>query len=191
MIVEDYSNSSMAIRVLDICTGSGCIAHSINKFLAKSVVYACDISCDALELADSQFRDKDSNLLGAVSFFKCDVLGSTAKSDIEQIVGKDIDIIVSNPPYICAQEKPLMKDNVLNYEPSIALFVSDDDPLIFYRVIAKLALALLCSGGRLYFEINERFGNELLYLMQDMGYINCSIIKDLNGKDRFALASKQ
>lgn len=178
-------------RVLDICSGSGCITWSVAAAFPKSKVYGCDISPAALEISKGQKIESDdaADTLAAAEFFECDILSDDAGSVIEKACGEGkFNVIVSNPPYVCEEEKPLMHRNVLEYEPSLALFVPDSNPLLFYRRIAELAVGLLCGGGTLLFEINERFGAETLLMLQDLGYADCKVVQDLFGKDRMVSA---
>ena len=175
------------LRVLDICTGSGCIAWSISAELPHAQVYGCDISKEALGIAKGQCVE------GAkADFFECDILSQTALEAISRECGDGLfDIVVSNPPYVCECEKQLMQKNVLDFEPSIALFVPDDDPLRFYRRIAQLSGRLLKLGGMLFFEINERFGQQTLKMLEETGYQGCSVVQDLFGKERMTVAVRK
>lgn len=168
-------------KVLDICTGSGCIAHSLAAGLGeRASVWGCDISQEALEVAASQ---SISSFIP--QFFRWDVLNEALPEAVRETGVSKFNRIVSNPPYVCEAERPLMRKNVLDFEPEIALFVPDDDPLLFYRRIARLGKELLAEGGRLYFEINERFGKEVAALLELEGYSGCTVLKDINGKERF------
>ena len=174
------------VRVLDICTGSGCIAWSVAAELGKRAqVYGCDISPEALAIACGQEIDAD------VKFFECDILAPQA----EEVIGAEcgaakFDIIVSNPPYVCECEKELMQKNVLDFEPELALFVPDDDPLRFYRRIAQLSGRLLKPGGKLFFEINERFGRETVEMLEEDGFVGCRVLQDIFGKERMVVACR-
>ena len=174
------------VRVLDICTGSGCIAWSVAAELGKRAqVYGCDISPEALAIACGQEIDAD------VKFFECDILAPQA----EEVIGAEcgaakFDIIVSNPPYVCECEKALMQKNVLDFEPELALFVPDDDPLRFYRRIAQLSGRLLKPGGKLFFEINERFGRETVEMLEEDGFVGCRVLQDIFGKERMVVACR-
>ncbi len=188
---ESGENENGSLRVLDICAGSGCIAWSLAAGLPGSKVWGCDISEEALEIARSQKISSASE----VSFFKCDVLDSLAE---ETIIGASgggcFDIIVSNPPYVCDAERSQMRPNVLDYEPDLALFVPDDDPLKFYGRIVELSggeKGLLRRGGMLYFEVNERFALETSALMQSAGFVECRIICDMFGKERMVKGRKE
>ena len=174
------------VRVLDICTGSGCIAWSVAAELGKRAqVYGCDISPEALAIACGQEIDAD------VKFFECDILAPQA----EEVIGAEcgaakFDIIVSNPPYVCECEKELMQKNVLDFEPDLALFVPDDDPLRFYRRIAQLSGRLLKPGGKLFFEINKRFGRETVVMLEETGFVGCRVLQDIFGKERMVVACR-
>ena len=170
-------NPKPKLRILDIGTGTGCIPITLALEMNSPEVFAIDISEKALEVAS----ENAENLHAKVDFSKCDIL-----KEMPQI--KDLDILVSNPPYIPLEEKGLMHPNVLDYEPDLALFVSDEDPLIFYRTIAEKGKSLLQPFGKIYFEINERFGNDVVKLLNSLGYQHTRILKDLNGKDRIVAA---
>lgn len=164
------------LKILDICTGSGCIAIALAKNLSDNLTFALDISEPALDVAMLNARNNKVNL----NFQKYDVLKDELPFNCL------FDIIVSNPPYVGLSEKNLMNKNVLDFEPEIALFVEDKDPLIFYNRITELATGSLSKGGRLYFEINEKFGEQIRSLLINTGFEEVTIIKDLNGKDRIA-----
>lgn len=170
-------NPKPKLRILDIGTGTGCIPITLALEMNSPEVFAIDISEKALEVAS----ENAENLHAKVDFSKCDIL-----KEMPQI--EDLDILVSNPPYIPLEEKGLMHPNVLDYEPDLALFVSDEDPLIFYRTIAEKGKSLLKPFGKIYFEINERFGNDVVKLLNSLGFQNTRILKDLNGKDRIVAA---
>ena len=177
-IVQDNKKSENSIKILDIGTGSGCIAISLAKNIPNSKITAIDISEKALKIA--QKNAIKNNV--AVTFLKKNILKT---SNLEQI----FDIIVSNPPYVRNLEKNEIKKNVLDYEPHLALFVDDDDALIFYRTIATLALKNLSENGRLYFEINQFLGLETVQLLEKLGYKNIELRKDIYGNDRMIKAS--
>ena len=158
LIIEREQNNSP--RILDVCTGSGCIALALRNGIKNSEVEGVDISEGALEVAQ-----KNNDLCCCnVNFYKYDVIEETPK------ITDRYDIIVSNPPYICQFEKEKMSRNVLDNEPHIALFVSDNDPLVFYIKIADLVRSILSSKGKLYFEINPLFINELRDMLLEKGY---------------------
>lgn len=200
------------LRILDICTGSGCIAWSVAAQLPGARVYGCDISEVALEIAGGQeiyaagdaaaarcaaenagAAGQDEMPAGAkVEFFRCDILAEDALERIAQACGEEkFDIIVSNPPYVCESERALMQKNVLDFEPDLALFVPDDDPLRFYRRIAQLSGRVLEGGGKLFFEINERFGNETVQMLLQEGFVECRTIKDIFGKERIVAGMRK
>ena len=166
------------VCVLDIGTGSGCIAVSLSKALGNAVVEAWDISDRALEIAK---HNSDRHEAGVV-FRKKDILKVVADE-----VGK-YDVIVSNPPYICNRESADMSDNVLSYEPHLALFVPDDEPLLFYEKIADYASQSLKDGGQLYFEINRLFGDSVVAMLEQKGYVDVELRKDQFGNDRMVKA---
>ncbi|MBQ3844009.1 MAG: peptide chain release factor N(5)-glutamine methyltransferase [Bacteroidales bacterium] len=162
--------------ILDIGTGSGCIAISLAKLLTDSKVTAVDVSEKALNVARKNAKANEVN----VRFILDDILNPQNP----ELIDNQYDIIVSNPPYVCESEKSEMRANVLDYEPSSALFVSDNDPLIFYRRILEFAQKALKPGGEVWFEINENFGEEMKNLCLEQGFKNVEIIKDFRGKDR-------
>lgn len=163
--------------VLDIGSGSGCIALALKDQLINGVVHGMDISPEALELA----RENSRELGLDVHFFERDVF-------------KDWDLpakyrlIISNPPYVTFSEKVKMRANVLEHEPRLALYVADDDPLTYYREIGDKGRRYLVQGGLLFFELNERFAGQTLDLLQKLGYAELQLIKDFLGKDRFLKA---
>lgn len=164
--------------MLDIGTGSGCIAISLQHFLPRARVFACDVSEGALRLAEA-----NAGKLGKeVNFFLLDVL-QVEKHE------RSYDIIVSNPPYIPRKEKAEMEKKVTDFEPGLALFVQDDDPLLFYRSIARFARKYLRSGGHLYFEIHRDFGTACVELLQSMNFRNVIKRKDILGNDRMVRAT--
>lgn len=167
-------------RILDVGTGSGCIAISLAKELPDALVTAWDVSPEALSVARANAR----KLQADVRFVECDVLACQVDE-----VGL-YDVIVSNPPYVTEAEKADMEPNVLQWEPSLALFVPDDDPLRFYRRIAVLGRDMLADGGRLYFEINRAYGREMVEMLRTMGYVRVRVEKDLSQNDRFVIAEK-
>ena len=167
-------------RILDVGTGSGCIAISLAKELPDTLVTAWDVSPEALSVARVNAR----KLQADVRFVECDVLACQVDE-----VGL-YDVIVSNPPYVTEAEKADMEPNVLQWEPSLALFVPDADPLRFYRRIAVLGRDMLADGGRLYFEINRAYGREMVEMLRAMGYVGVRVEKDLSQNDRFVIAEK-
>lgn len=205
---------AFAGTIADLCTGSGCIAHSLAGAFPQARVFGCDISPEALEIARNQdrpaIRAVCDTVCGAVpdtvpvsdsvsgrhpgsgpEFFLCDILADTAESLLrKRLPGGRADIIVSNPPYVCESEKAAMHRNVLDYEPACALFVPDDRPLLFYERIAGLAFGLLTPGGRLYLEINERFPDPVAALLARTGFERTEVFPDLNGRPRMVSARK-
>ena len=167
-------------KILDIGTGSGCIAISLSKKLPEAEVHAWDISEVALEVA----KQNNEQLSASVHFEQHDILTYQATGE------EAFDLIISNPPYITESEKAEMETNVLAWEPSIALFVPDNDPLLFYRRIGELALRMLTPNGKLFFEINRAYGDATKQLLCNQGYKNIHIQKDLSGNDRFVYAER-
>ena len=174
------SESAGEERILDIGTGSGCIAVSLADKLPKATVAAWDISTEALAVATENSKANNCN----VEFKHVDILEY-------QPTGEQFDIIVSNPPYIKENEKEAMHANVLDWEPHTALFVPDNDPLLFYRIIAKKGLTLLFPGGKLYFEINRAHGKETMEMLAALGYTNIELRKDFADNDRMIRAVKR
>lgn len=172
---EANSNES----ILDIGTGSGCIAISLANKLPQSKVSAWDISTDALAVATENSKASGCNVV----FKQVDILAY-------QPAGEQFDIIVSNPPYIKEVEKSAMHSNVLDWEPHTALFVPDNDPLLFYRTIAQKATTMLRPGGKLYFEINRAHGKETVEMLAALGYANIELRKDFADNDRMIRAVK-
>jgi release factor glutamine methyltransferase len=167
--------------ILDIGTGSGCIAISLKIEIPEAEVVAIDISADALALAQHNATFHKAPL----TFIKKDVLHMHSTD-----LATTFDVLVSNPPYIALAEKDSMKANVLANEPHVALFVPDTNPLIFYDRIAALAQEKLKHGGFLFFEINERFGTEVLAMLVKKGFKHLELRKDLSGKDRMVKAQR-
>ena len=148
--------------------------------MKNSVVTAVDVSEKASEIANKNAEANGVN----VRFILDDILNPKNP----ELIDNQYDIIVSNPPYVCESEKSEMRANVLDYEPSTALFVSDDDPLVFYKKILEFAQKTLKPNGKVWFEINERFGREMRNLCLDMGFKNVEIIKDFRGRERIVKA---
>lgn len=176
LIVKKESNAK---RILDVGTGSGCIAITLAKEIPDSYVEAWDVSEEALQIA----KRNNQKLAGGVQFKRKDVL-----EEIPQ--GASFDLIVSNPPYITFSEREEMESNVLEWEPGLALFVPDENPLVFYKRIATIGLDLLEDGGVLYFEINSLFGGQLVKLLEALGYVDVELKKDFFQRDRFIRARK-
>ena len=172
---EEGRNTS----ILDIGTGSGCIACTLAAELADAEVTAWDISDDALRIATENAKRTNVH----VSFEKVDVLNTSLLN--RERPATWLDIIVSNPPYICNKERATMERNVLEHEPELALFVPDDDPLLFYRTIARFAAKTLNPGGALYFEINPLYVSEMQQMLSKEGFSHTEIRNDQFGKQRF------
>ena len=177
-ILEDH-RSDEGCKILDIGTGSGCIPVSLAHFMSGAEVEAWDISDGALDVARRNANQNEVKVL-----FR--------KQNVFEVLPSEsyYDVIVSNPPYITEKEKGDMEANVLDWEPSIALFVPDTDPLLFYRKIAELGLDMLVAGGALYFEINRAYGEMMRTMLEDMGYNNVELRKDMFGNDRMIKAIK-
>ena len=188
IIRQDYDRPYCAlqppepIRVLDIGTGSGCIAITLALDIPNTEVAAWDISPDALFMA----RENAHRLGTDVNFQLHDILDSESLPEPER--RQKSEIIVSNPPYICNSERKDMTHNVLDYEPETALFVPDDDPLRFYRAIGRYARQALKPDGRLYFEVNARYADDVADMLRSLSFSSTEIRKDDFGKNRFVLA---
>lgn len=178
--VEAFRRDLESTRIIDLCTGSGCIAWTLAMELPGTEVLAVDISEAALDVAGGQAFDRDG--AKAPVFLKADVLAGMLP------VPGLFDVIVSNPPYVMEKEKSQMRRNVLDHEPHLALFVSDDDPLLFYRAVADSAKALLKTGGLCLVEINEALGPETADVFIVRGFSDVRVMKDLNDRDRFVYA---
>jgi len=176
-IIKD-NHKKENISILDIGTGSGCIAIALAKFLPNSKVSAIDISKEALEIANENALKNNVS----INFIEANILNTTTLSS-------QFDIIVSNPPYVRELEKNEMHKNVLDNEPHLALFVKNENPLLFYDKIASLAQSNLTGNGLLYFEINQYLGKEMLELLKLKGFTNIEIKKDIYGVDRMMKAS--
>lgn len=175
------TNSNETTRILDIGTGSGCIPLALKNRLKISNISAVDISESALTVAKQNAELYRLN----VHFSKTDIL------KWENYEWDNFDVIVSNPPYVRASEKKEMKSNVLAFEPENALFVSDEDPLVFYRRIAEFAQKYLYEKGKLFFEINEYLGNEMCELLESIGFEEVELMRDINGKNRMLYCQKK
>lgn len=184
LVKTDFANRKR-LDVLDIGTGTGCIAITLALELEGSRVRAVDVSADALALA----ADNAHRLAANVDFVESDVLAWGHASQ-QPLVDGQYDIIVSNPPYIMDSERAAMEANVLDYEPHIALFVPDADPLLFYRQIAVFALSHLTKRGRLYFEINQALGAETVDMLHSLGFTNVRLHTDINQNARMITSKK-
>lgn len=177
-IISVYSSQLTAkdFKILDIGTGSGCIPITLKKYLPNAGLSTLDVSSEAIAVAK-----QNAQRIGAdIDFITADILTFQSK--------EKFDVIVSNPPYIRDLEKKEMHDNVLLHEPHLALFVSDDNPLIFYKAIADFAKTNLKSNGHLFFEINEYLGKETVEMLKDKEFIDIELRKDMQGKDRMIKA---
>jgi release factor glutamine methyltransferase len=176
-IVKEASPNS---KILDIGTGSGCIAISLKHFLPNSEVFACDISEESLHTAIKNAKQNNTD----IHFFQADIL-KYSKSDVLY------DVIVSNPPYIPVYEKDMLDFRVKDYEPSSALYVPDDDPLLFYRKIAEFAELYLVSGGKIFFEIYSEYAKDCVELLENMVFQQVVLKQDISGKDRMLCGIKK
>lgn len=176
-IINDVSNDGN-IRILDIGCGSGCIAITLAKELKNSTVTALDISKDAISLTEENCKINN-----------CQV--ECINDDIFNFSDAQYDIIVSNPPYICDNEAADIESNVIDYEPHLALFVPDNSPLKFYEKITEYAARNLRSRGKLYFEINRKYGKEMQLLLENFGFINIELRKDISNNDRMIKGEKR
>jgi len=166
------------VAALDIGTGSGCIPIALAKHTDAKVL-AIDVSEDALLIAEENAKNNEVE----IDFIHQDILQTNSL--------QKVDLIVSNPPYVLESEKEKMQENVLDYEPELALFVEDKNPLIFYKKIASLAINFLNENGKLFFEINAKFGKETVEMLADIGFVNIELKKDMNDKDRMIKAIKK
>lgn len=172
-VLESVAAEAMSgLQILDVGTGSGCIAVVLKKHLDTAGVFALDVSKDSLSMAS------DNAIIN-------EVVINFIEADIREYSGREtFDVIVSNPPYITMNEKLEMHENVLAHEPHLALFVSNEDPLVFYKAIADFALLNLKPDGFLFFEINEHLGKETVQMLNDKSFINIELRRDMQGKDR-------
>lgn len=181
-------NYQLPINILDIGTGTGCIPISLKANLPEAEVFAIDVSEKALEIANQNAKDNNVE----INFIQTDILKN---NNLENLLSftlnplPKLDIIVSNPPYVRNLEKEEIKKNVLNYEPHLALFVEDNDALLFYRKIAQLAKESLQPNGLLFFEINQYLGKETIELLENLGFKNIELRKDLKGNERMIKCS--
>jgi release factor glutamine methyltransferase len=181
IIKENADKKKEEFSVLDIGTGSGCIALSLKKNFPVSSISAMDSSPNALIVA----RDNADKNSCHIKFYHYDIFDKQGWS-----IFPVYNMIISNPPYVTESEKTMMQNNVLEYEPNVALFVPDNDPLVFYKTIADFTFLHLSCPGLLYLEINERFGHEVKALLLAQGFDDVEVNKDINGKDRFIRAEK-
>lgn len=181
IVMENIKTRNTELSILDIGTGSACIPIALKHQQKDLLMSAIDVSVDAIELAK---RNAAAHQL-RIDFKLMDVFSDSQMESLDKF-----DIIISNPPYVRNAEKKKMQKNVLDYEPELALYVSDDNPLLYYERIARLAKDMLKQHGELYFEINEYLGEEIRELLVNNGYQDIQILKDFNGRDRFAHALK-
>ncbi|WP_375416367.1 peptide chain release factor N(5)-glutamine methyltransferase [uncultured Hymenobacter sp.] len=179
-LIETELRGRPGLRVLDVGTGSGCLALALARALPRSQVLAVDISAEALAVA----RRNAARYAPQVQFQLLDILNETPA-----LAPGTLDVLASNPPYVRESERALMRDNVLAWEPATALFVPDDDPLLFYRRLAALGRALLRPGGGLYLEINEAFSAETVALLTQQGFTDVRGVGDMFGRARMVRAS--
>lgn len=181
-IIKDHIFIENEFKILDLGTGSGCISVSLARFLKKSRVYAVDLSDKALVQAHENAKLNNVEVI----FELCDILDENLPDHF-----KNFEVFVSNPPYVRNLEKNEIKQNVMHYEPHMALFVTDNDPLEFYRAILQIATKRLVSGGKLYFEINQYLGIEMMDLVMSFGFYDIELKKDSFGNDRMLRAIKK
>ena len=182
-----FGKSARPVRILDLCTGSGCIAWTMALNIPGSEVVGVDISEKALKVASSQDFSAKVRQAGAIppTFIKADVLDSAQPFEHGMF-----DLVLSNPPYIMESQKASMRTNVLDYEPSLALFVPDEDPLLFYKAIAEWAGRFLTQDGVCIVEINELLGKETEEVFVHAGFSQTETVKDLSDKNRFVISSR-
>lgn len=183
-VVENCVEKS-TYNLVDIGTGSGCIALSLAADIKGSFITAVDLSTGALKTAEQNAKSLGIN---NVRFVQADILKEEKEDFSTELSTERYDAVVSNPPYICRREAAAMEKHVLDHEPHMALFVPDQDPLLFYRAIARFALRHLNPGGGLYFEINAAYGPETCHLLNELGYRQVTLHKDFDGRDRFVTA---
>ena len=176
------SEAPCGAKIVDVCTGSGCIAVALSRRVKQSRVWGIDISKEALSIA----RRNAEKYAPTIELVEGDAL-----ADFSQLVDEEVDVVVSNPPYIPNSDRKFMRRNVTEHEPSIALFVEDDDPLLFYRSIARTALRMLRSGGKLYFEIYENYATEMVDMLVAEGFVNVVVREDFRAKQRMVCAEKR
>ena len=184
LVISQQTPYNQKLTILDIGTGTGCIAISLAKNLHNANVYALDVSKKAIEVSEENAKLNETN----VTFLESDILNR----DHWNLIFKDLkfDTIVSNPPYVRNLEKTEMKNNVLQNEPHLALFVADDNPLIFYKAITEFASKYLKKDGQLYFEINQYLGKEMTDLLENYNFRNVELRKDIFGNDRMIIGLK-
>jgi release factor glutamine methyltransferase len=174
------ADETTQLKILDVGTGCGCIPLALKKTMLRGEVWGCDISEEALNVARRN---------GSTLNIRVDFQGMNFLDHAQQKLLPTVDIIVSNPPYIPLKDKEQMNANVVNHEPHTALFVPDNDPLIFYRALAEFGKKRLYENGSIYMEIHEEIGNDVVNLFKENGYINVELRRDMQGKERMVKAS--
>jgi release factor glutamine methyltransferase len=188
----DSEKQYASVNILDAACGSGCIAAALSAKFPDASLFACDISSDALEVTSENLKPSSRHFI-----FKYDLLKSAPEQAPDLLTNKFVsmqgqfDLIVSNPPYVTESEQKMMRPNVTEYEPHLALFVPDYNPLLFYKALASLAVQKLKPGGAIFTEINEQFGRQTAELFSDDYFTEIEIIKDLFGKERIVKAIKK
>ena len=182
-VITQEQHGRRGLRVLDVGTGSGCLALALARALPEAAVLAVDISAEALAVA----RRNAARYAPAVTFEQVDILQSLPAS----LAAGTLDVLVSNPPYVRESERAQMRENVLAWEPATALFVPDEDPLLFYRRLAEIGGELLRPGGCLYLEINEALGPETAALLEQHGFADVRVLPDMFGKPRVVRGTKE
>jgi release factor glutamine methyltransferase len=180
-LIRDCSKEARNFKILDIGTGSGCIAIAIKNKLPAVEMWACDVSDAALSVA----RMNADGLNAPIDFVPLDFLDNEQRKQLGFF-----DLVVANPPYVPQKDKDPMKKNVVDYEPHVAIFVSDDDQLIFYEAIADFGKEKLHEDGRIYLEIHESIGEQVIKLFRQKGYSSVELKKDMQGKDRMVKITK-
>jgi release factor glutamine methyltransferase len=181
--ISSHYNALNGMRVLDLCTGSGCIALALKNMNPSWDMVGIDLSSEAIDLSNENAKS-----LGlTVEFNVGDALNEESLGHFEN---ESFDCIVSNPPYIPESDRVQMEKNVLQHEPEMALFVSDQDPLIFYRAIGFSAMKLVKPSGMVFYEIHENLGKKTMELMREIGFVNIELRKDLQGKNRMLMLQK-
>jgi release factor glutamine methyltransferase len=182
LVVKTINNVDFKTpKIIDIGTGSGCIAISLKLAIENSNVFALENSQEALLIANQNSKE----LNAAINFIEDDILNIT-----NPLTKQLFDVIVSNPPYILEKEKIELETNVLSFEPHEALFVSNNEPLIFYKAIANYAKKYLQPNGFLFFEINQKYGNETFKMLEEKGFLEIKLLQDINGNDRMVCCRK-